>query len=405
MKKNSANAAQLFGGVRVIDAGHMLAGPFSSSLLGDFGADVIKIEQPIVGDPVRQLLPHKDGVPLWSKVVSRNKRSVTLDLRLPKGQELFRKLAASADVVIESFRPGTMESWGIGWNDLSKLNNSLIMLRISGFGQTGPYSSRPGFGRFAEAFSGLSNLIGMPDGPPMHAGLPLADYATGLMGWAAVASALYHRSTGQNKEGQCIDLALYESLFRMMEFLVIEYDQLGIVRHRAGNSNPYVAPVNTYRTSDGQWFTFTASTQSIVDRLFAAIGAPELKNDSRYRTNADRVANRQGLDDVVTGWVKEHTLKEIEEIFDAHQLPFARVMDAADILSNPHYKARSDIITLNDSELGTVRMQAPLPKFSRTPGQVRWPGPELGAHTVEVLCGEVGLSSGEVAALREEGVV
>lgn len=394
----------LFDGVKVIDAGHMLAGPFAAALLGDFGADVIKLERPQLGDPVRQLLPHKDGVPLWAKVVSRNKRSVTLDLRTPKGQELFRRLTASADVVVESFRPGTMETWGLGWEDLVRLNPSLIMLRVSGFGQTGPYRLRPGFGRFAEAFSGLVNLIGTPDGPPMHAGLPLADYVTGLMGWAAIASALYKQAASGEKTGQCIDIALYESLFRMMEFLVIECDQLGVSRQRQGNENPYVAPVNTYRTSDGEWLTFTASTQSIVDRLFRAIGAEELAADPRFGTNADRIANRHVLDARISQWAAQHSLDEIEEIFDSHEIPFAPIMDASDILGNAHYQAREDIVAVDDDELGTVRMQAPLPKFSQTPGEVRWPGPRLGQHTDQVLC-EIGLSEEEIAILRKEGVI
>lgn len=400
----SKSQSSLFDGLRVIDAGHMLAGPFAAALLGDFGADVIKVERPLLGDPVRQLLPHKDGVPLWAKVVSRNKRSVTLDLRTAKGQEVFRRLTASADVVIESFRPGTMESWGLGWEELVGLNPSLIMLRVSGFGQTGPYRLRPGFGRFAEAFSGLVNLIGTPDGPPMHAGLPLADYVTGLMGWAAIGSALYKQAVSAEKKGQCIDVALYESLFRMMEFLVIEYDQLGVCRHRAGNENPYVAPVNTYRTSDGEWLTFTASTQSIVDRLFRAIGADDLASDPRFRTNADRVANRVALDEWISQWAAQHTLDEIEAIFDAHELPFAPIMDAADIIGNAHYRARDDIVAVDDDELGTVRMQGPLPKFSQTPGQVRWPGPRLGQHTDQVFS-EIGLTEAEIAVLRKEGVI
>lgn len=383
----------------------MVAGPFTGALLADFGADVVKIEQPGVGDPVRRLLPHKDDVSLWWKVLARNKRSVTLDLHAPKGQELLRALARDADVVVESFRPGTLERWNVGWDDLHALNPALVMLRISGFGQTGPYRSRPGFGRFAEAFSGLAGITGHPEGPPLHSGLPLADYITGAMGWGAVVSALLERERQPDGGGQQVDLALFEGVFRMMEFSVPEHDLLGVVRSRMGNLNPYVAPVNTYRTSDPQWITFTASTPSIVERFFRAMGRADLLEDPRFSTNSARVQHREALDAVVGEWFGRHTVSEIEAIFDAHEVPFAPVLDVAQIAADPHYAAREDLIEIEDEQLGSLRMQAVIPKFGRTPGKVRWAGPELGQHNEEVLGGELHLSQEEIERLRREGVV
>lgn len=401
----TAELGSLFEGLRVIDLGTMVGGPFCATMLGDFGAEVIKVEEPGRGDPMRQLLPRKGGIPLWWKVLSRNKKSVTLDLRQPRGKEIFQDLVAKTDVVVEAFRPGTLERWGIGWDNLSAVNRSLILLRISGFGQTGPLRHRPGFGRFAEAFGGLANITGMPDGQPIHAGVPMADYVSGIMGWAAVASALYHREQSPIREGQCIDLALFESVFRMMEFMIIEYDQLGRVRGRMGNQNPYVAPVNTYQARDGIWVTFTASTQSIVERLFQAIGRTELIDDSRFRTNEDRVRNREELDAIISAWFAKQSLAEVESICDEYQLPFAPILDAEGMMRDSHYRAREDIIEIMDAELGPVRMQGIIPKFSRTPGSVKWAGPRLGEHNNEILGDLLRLSDGDLDSLKSQGVI
>lgn len=391
-------------GVRVIDVGTMVAGPSTAGLLGDFGAEVIKIEQPGVGDPLRAVWPSKDGTSLWWKVTGRNKKSVTLDLRSEAGAAVFTELVETADVVIEAFRPGTLERWGLGWETLSEVNPDLVMLRVSGFGQTGPYRNRPGFGRFAEAFSGLVNLTGTPETPPLHVGAPIADYITGVMGWASVVTALYFRETNPDGGGQYIDLPLYESVFRLMEFMVIEYDQLGVVRERTGNRNPSVAPIDVYRTSDNQWVTFTGSTQNVVERLFEAMGRPELATDERFQTNEDRVANREDLEAIVSAWFESHELDEVEAIFEEHALPFAPVMDVADIVEDPHFQARDNVVEVEDDELGSIAMQGVVPKFSRTEGRIAWPGPKLGAHTREVL-GELGIDDERLDRLAEEDVI
>ena len=392
-------------GVRVLDLGTMVAGPATAGLLGDFGAEVIKIEQPGAGDPLRNVWPTKDGIPLWWKVTSRNKKSVTLDLRSDEGAAIFTDLVADADVVIEAFRPGTMEKWGLGWDALSEVNPDLVMLRISGFGQTGPYKERAGFGRFAEAFSGLANLTGTPETPPLHAGMPIADYVTGVMGWAAVMTALYHRDTHPDGAGQYIDLPLFESLFRLMEFMVVEYDQLGVVRERTGNLNPSVAPIDVYRTADDEWVTFTGSTQNIAERLFEAIGQPELVEDYRFETNEARVEHREELEEIVSAWFESHELAEVEAAFEEHGLPFAPIMDISDILDDPHYRAREDVVEVEDDDLGPIRMQGVIPKFSETEGRIEWTGPELGEHTREVLCDVLGFDEEAVDRLDEQGVI
>ncbi|MBI4506424.1 MAG: CoA transferase [Chloroflexi bacterium] len=381
----------------------LLAGPFAASLLGDFGAEVIKVEQPRTGDPLRHLRPTRDGVPLWWKVTGRNKKSVTLDLRRTEGQELFRQLVAVADVVVEGFQPGTLEGWGLGWDELQRVNPRLVMLRVSAFGQTGPYRHRPGFGRIAEAMSGAVALIGYPDRPPVHPGFPMADYTAGVFGAFAVAGALHERQ--RSGLGQCIDLALYETLFRLLEFNVVEHDQLGMAREREGNRNAYTAPVNTYHTKDRQWASITASTQAVTKRLFGAIGRPELIEDPRFATIPARLAHHDELDLIIGGWLAEHTMAEVVATFDAHDVPIAPIYTMREIVADPHYAAREDVIEVADAELGPVRMQAALPRFSRTGGRVRWAGPRLGEHNGEILGGLLGLSDAEVAALAENGVI
>lgn len=392
-------------GIRVLDVGTMVAGPATAGLLGDFGAEVIKIEQPETGDPLREVWPTKDGTSLWWKVTGRNKKSVTLDLSSEDGAAVFTELVETADVVIEAFRPGTMEQWGIGWDSLSDVNPDLVMLRVSGFGQTGPYRERPGFGRFAEAFSGLANLTGTKDTPPLHVGAPMADYITGVMGWAAATTALYHRDTQDDGSGQYVDLSLFESVFRLLEFMVVEYDQLDIVRERTGNTNPSVAPIDVYRTTDDEWVTFTGSTQNVVERLFEAIGQPDLIEDERFQTNEDRVEHREELEEIVSAWFESHELDEVEAIFEEHSLPFAPVMDVSDIASDPHYEARDDIVEVNDDEFGTVKMQGIVPKFSRTEGRIAWPGPDLGEHTHEVLRDDLGMDEERFDRLADEDVI
>lgn len=397
--------ALMLEGIKVLDAATMVAGPLSATLLADFGAEVIKVEQPTVGDPMRQLYPHKDGVPLWFKALNRNKRGITLDLHKPEGQRLFKELVRDADVLVENFRPGTLERWNLGWGVLREINPNLVMLRTTGFGQTGPHKDKPGFGRVAEAFSGLAYINGFPDRPPVHAGLPIADSIAGVYGALAIASALLSRERDAERTGEFIDLGLYEAVFRLLDFSVIEYDQLEVVRERMGNANGYVAPVGTYRTLDGKWASITASTPRIVDRLFRAIGRPELSEDHRFKTNGLRLQHRDELDEIIGAWCETHTLEAVETIFEQNEVTFALIYNIADIFSDEHYAARDNIVTVEDPELGPVRMQNVVPKFSRSEVGVRTSGPTIGQHNTEIFENELGLTRDETDKLRADGVI
>ena len=327
-------------GVRVIDAGNMVAAPFSTVLLADFGADVIKIEHPVYGDGERKLEPiTREGVPLWWKNGARNKRCITLNLsKKPEGTAVFKDLVATADVVVENFTPGTFESWGIDYDELTKVNPRIILLRISGFGQTGPYKLRGGFGRVAEAMGGLTNLIGEKGGPPMTPGIPLGDLITGLVGSWAIMVALYHRDA-RGGEGQVIDLGLYESIFRILEFDPIQYDQIPDdpehparrVHTREGNQLSYVAPSDMFKTKDGYWVTHAASTQPVFEKLCAVIGREDLMSDPRFIDNPARVMHREEINGIVADWILARTRAEVAEVFDPLGIPYAPVYDMVDI--------------------------------------------------------------------------
>lgn len=392
-------------GFKVLDVATMLAGPLSATLLADFGADVVKVEKPVEGDPFRQLYPHKDGVPLWFKAVNRNKRGITLDLRQPDGQELFKRLVRDVDVVVENFRPGTLERWNLGWDVLHEVNPHLIMLRTTAFGQYGPYKSKPGFGRVAEAYSGMAYITGFPDQAPIHAGFPLADSIAGLFGALSVAAALLRRQKDPEAAGEFIDVSLYESMFRLLDFTVIEYDQVGVVRERLGNSNDYVSPVGTWPTGDGKWASITCSTQTIVDRLFQAMGMPELSDDPRFTTNGLRLQHRDELDAIIGEWCMSKTLDEIEELFERSEVTFAPIYSIADIFKDEHYATRENIITVEDPELGSVRMQNVVPKFSHSKVGVRSSAPVLGQHNAEVYEDTLSLPREETERLRAARVI
>jgi crotonobetainyl-CoA:carnitine CoA-transferase CaiB-like acyl-CoA transferase len=404
-------------GVRVIDAGNMVAAPFATVLLGDFGADVIKLEHPKLGDGERKLEPIKRGatgesVPLWWKNGARNKRCVTLDLSKPEGAELFKELVATADVVVENYRPGTFERWGLGYEELKKVNPRLILLRISGFGQTGPYRDRGGFGRVAEAMGGLTNLIGETDGAPMTPGIPLGDLITGLMGSWAVMIALYHRDA-RGGDGQIIDLGLYESVFRLLEFDPIQYDQIpddpkrpeARVHTRSGNQLSYVAPSSMFRTSDGKWLTLAASTQQIFDDLCRAINREDLIADPRFGDNPSRVRHREEINGIIADWISERTRGEVAEILDARGLPYSLVFDMADVFQNEQYLAREMLVRVLDAQLGDAIVQNVVPKFSETPGAVTHLGPQLGEHNDEIFGGELGYSPERLSELRAAAVI
>ncbi len=391
-------------GVRVIDAGNMVAAPFAAVLLADFGADVIKIEHPKHGDGQRKLEPIKDGVPLWWKAVARNKRCVTLNLSKPEGAEVFKDLTRNADVVAENYRPGTLERWGLGYDELKLANPRVVLLRISGFGQTGPYRDRPGFGRTAEAMSGLTNLIGEPDGPPMSPGYPLGDLIAGLFGAYATMIALYHRDL-RGGEGQVIDLALTEAIFRLLDFDPIQYDQLGTVHQRSGNRVSYVAPSSMFRTRDGKYLTLAASTQSIWLRLCQAMGSEELAQNPKFIDNPARVAHSEEINGIVGDWILQHTHQEVQKAFDEAGVAYGLVYDIADIFRDEHYRAREMLVRVRDAELGEAIVQNVVPKFSETPGSVDHLGPGLSEHNQEIYCGELGYPEEKLRRLREAGVI
>ncbi len=390
--------------VRIIDAGNMVAAPFATALLADFGADVIKIEHPKHGDGQRKLEPIKDGIPLWWKAIARNKRCITLDLSKPQGAAVFKDLTRNADVVAENYRPGTLERWGLGYEELKVANPRVVLLRISGFGQTGPSRDRPGFGRIAEAMSGLTNLIGEPDGPPMSPGYPLGDLIAGLFGAFSVMTALYHRDT-RGGEGQVIDLALNEAVFRLLDFDPIQYDQMRTVHRRTGNRVSYVAPSSTFKTIDGKYITLAASTQSIWLRVCQAIGREELASDPRFIDNPARVSHSEEINGIVADWIAARSRQEVEEIFVRHGVAYSPIFDIEDIFNDMQYRAREALVRVPDKDLGEAIVQNVVPKFSLTPGSVDHLGPRLGEHNEEIYSGELGYSKETLSRLREAGVI
>jgi crotonobetainyl-CoA:carnitine CoA-transferase CaiB-like acyl-CoA transferase len=398
-------SAGMLAGLRVLDAGTMIAGPFAGTLAADHGADVIKIEQPGAGDPIRGWSPRKDGVSLWWKVIARNKRLVTLDLSHPRGREVFLELVASADAVIENYRPGTFARWGLSYEELSAVNPRIVLVSVSGYGQTGPYASRPGYGTVAEAMSGLPSFTGFPDGPPTLSAFPLADSVAAVFALVGLLGAVYERDVRGSGRGQVVDVSLYEPLFRLVESQVIGYDQLGIVKARRGNRIEEDSPRNAYATADGEWIAISASSDRTFARLATAIGRPELPADPRYRTNADRIANDVELDAIVAAWMVERTAAEVMEQLERCDVVAGRVYTIVDALADPQYRARQTVVSVPDPDFGSVRMPGVVPGLSRTAGTVSWPGGRLGEHTDEVLRELAGLDEAGLAGLRAAGVV
>lgn len=404
MKTDQPEPAGPLKGLRIVDISTVVAGPFAAGLLGDFGAEIVKVEMPGVGDSLRALAPHKDGVPLWWKVTNRNKKGVTLDLRMPEGRDLFAKLVADADVLVENFRPGTLDGWGITRAWLHGLNPRLTILRVTGFGQDGPYAGRPGFARIFEAMSGFTQICGEEDGRPLHLGYPISDAVAGLFGALGILAALHDLARNPERRGQEIDCSATEAMIRTLEFLAIEYDQLGAVRTRSGNRSQYAAPGNVYRTADDRWASIAASTQSIFVRLCAALDLKHLLEDPRFALNPARVKNYRELDEIVGAAIGKLTLAELRETFTRHEVGFSPIYDIADVFADPQFQARQAIVSVPDAELGSVRMQGVVPRFSETPGAVRHAGPSIGQHNEEVY-GGLGLSATEIAALRARKVI
>ncbi len=391
---------QVLSGRRVIDIATLMAGPWIAQKLGDFGADVIKVEQPGVGDHQRRWGSKKDGEPIYWKSISRNKRSVTLDLRGTAGAAVLKRLVAEADVLIENFRPGTLERWGLGPDVLHEINPGLIIARVTGFGQTGPYRERPGFGTVAEGMSGFSHLTGAADGPPTLPSMPLADGVAGLTGAFAVMLALYHRDANGGS-GQVIDVSLCESLLPLMEPSLLEWDQLGTNLGRTGNTLSHVAPRTAYQCSDGEWVALSASSQSIFERLGLAIDRPEMVDDPRFRSNAERVKNIEALDAIVGEWMASHPRAEALRRMDEAEVAVGPIYDLPSVYADPHFQARESFIPVEDPHLGTMRLVNVTPRLSKTPGRIRSTGPSLGQHNAEVFA-ELGLTPDEISGVLEE---
>lgn len=371
-------------GLRVLDIATILAGPFAGTLLADYGADVVKLELPS-GDGLRNFPPFKDGKSLWWKATNRGKRFATLDLRTPEGAATFRRMVRDFDVVIENFRPGTLERWGLGPDELLKENPSLVLLRVTGFGQDGPAANRPGFARLFEAMAGLTHLTGEADGPPMHAAYPMGDAVGGLFGALSIMTALHAVRTDPSQRGQVIDLSLTEAMFRILDYPAIAYDQLGQVSGRNGNANPYSSPSNVYATRDGQYVSLSGSTDATFKRNCTAIGRDDLASDPRFADNRGRVANNGALDALFRDWFAAHDLADIRAAFAEAGGTLAPIYSIDMIYDDPHFAARGAIVPVEDDDFGAVRMQTVVPRFSRSPCHVRRSGGAIGRDSADVL--------------------
>jgi succinyl-CoA--D-citramalate CoA-transferase len=392
-------------GVRVVEMGSFLAGPFCGQLLADFGAEVIKVEPPGKGDPMREWGRHrKEGKTLWWPIIARNKKSITLNLREAEGQKLARKLIAEADVVVENFRPGTLERWGLGYEDLSGTNPALVMVRVSGYGQTGPYRDQAGFGSIGESMGGIRHVTGFPDRPPPRVGISLGDSLAATFGALGAVTALYNRDT-RGGRGQIVDVGIYEAVLALMESIIPEYALAGHVRGRTGAILPFVAPSNTYPTSDGDYVVIGANADTVFARFAKAIGHPEWAESERYATHNARGENQEELDERISAWTREHAAEEVLEAMREASVPAGKLFTAKDMVEDPHYEARENVVIVEDPEIGPFPMQNVVPRLTETPGKVRWAGPALGQHNDEVYGELMKLSEEEQTALRERGVV
>jgi formyl-CoA transferase len=389
-------------GLRVIEMGQLIAGPFAGKTLGEFGADVIKIEAPGAGDPLRNWRMLKEGTSVWWQVQSRNKRSIALDLRSPEGQDIARKLIAEADVLIENFRPGTLEAWGMGWDVLSQLNPGLVMLRISGYGQTGPYRDLPGFGAIGEAMGGLRHLTGEPGRVPVRCGISIGDTLAALHGTIGILTALYHRKVNGGK-GQVIDVALHEAVFNVMESLIPEYSAFGAVREAAGSALPGIAPSNAYRCIDG-YVLVAGNGDSIFKRLMQAIGRDDLAADPELANNAGRVARVAELDAAIGVWTATRPVSDVLEVLGQARVPAGKVYTAKDIVDDPHYRARDMLLSQTTRDGYALEVPGVVPKLLGTPGTVRSSAPGLGDDTEAVLR-DLGLTDQDIDDLRGKGVI
>lgn len=401
MSEEPSNRSGPLTDLRVLEMGQLVAGPFCGQLFADMGADVIKIEAPGEGDPLR--VWGREGYPLWWEVCARNKRCLTVNLREKDGQQLVKDLVQQADFVLENFRPGTMEKWGLGYDDLKAINPRIIMIRISGYGQTGPYASRPGYASVGEAMGGVRYLMGEPDRKPSRAGISLGDTVAGTYATVGALAALHHRH--RTGEGQMIDASIYESVLTMMEALIPEYTIEGFTRERTGSYLPAIAPSNVYDGADGM-VVIAANQDSVFSRLCQAIGQPELRTDPNYVDHAARAKHQIQLDALINEWCADRSIDEIEAIMIEHAVPVGKIYRAEHMLADPHYQAREAIIDVPSDRWGQVKMQNVFPKLSVTPGKIRWSGPsELGQHTEEILSELLNLTPDQIERLRASGIV
>ena len=391
-------------GLRVIDAATLAAGPLIATWMGEHGAEVIKVEQPDGGDPLRQWGAQRDGVGLMWKSVARNKKCVTLNLRHESGRELLRSLAGQADVVVLNLRPSTLRRWGLDYENLAAGNRGLVMVHVTGYGAGGPKSDWPGFGTLGEAMSGFAHLTGTPDGPPTLPSFMLADGVAALNATYAVMMALYHRDV-HGAGGQLIDINLIEPLARLLEQSVLTYDQLGTIPARTGNRWDISAPRNAYRTKDGRWLAMSGSAPTIAMRALRAVGRPELTMDPKFAEAQQRLRNAAEIDAIMADWIGQRTLDEALAVFEEAGVAAAPIYDARQLLDDPQLRARGAYPSIPDSELGSMRVQAPVPRFSATPGRIAHLGPRLGEHNTEVYGELLGLDTGRLQGLREQGVI
>ena len=402
MSTNETNGASPgpLEGVRVIELGQLIAGPYCGQVFADFGADVIKVEPPGKGDPMR--VWGRGDYPLWWTVCARNKRCVTANLREPEGQELIKKLVAEADIILENFRPGTMEKWRLGYEDLKAVNPGIIMVRVSGFGQTGPYAKRAGYAAIGEAMGGMRYLSGYPDRRPSRTGLSLGDTLAAVYAALGALAALRHRE--RTGEGQIVDSAIYEAVLATMEATIPEYTVSGYIRERSGSVLPNVAPSNIYQCRDGDML-IAANQDTVFRRLCAAMGKPGLADDERYATHTARGANQEDLDRIIDQWAGGYGLDDIEALLEEHGVPCGKVYRAPEMLDDEHFRAREAIIDVPHTDWKDLKMQNVFPKLSSTPGRVKWAGPALGEHNTEVYRGLLDLSSDEIAALKDKDII
>ena len=391
-------------GLKIIDVSSVIAAPFAACLLGDMGAEVIKVELPGTGDATRGLGPWKGEESLRWPGLSRNKRSLTLDIRTEEGKEIFKELVRTSDAVIENFRPGTLEKWGLGYEVLKEVNPNIVLTRQSGYGQTGPYAEKAGFGTPCTAFSGYTYLQGFSDRPPVSPAFSLLDYVSGVFVAFGTVSALYHRDKN-NAEGQVVELGLYEAMFRMMEFLIAEYDQLGKVRERSPMLAGHSSPAGTYQTKDGKWVVLVCSTEKTWIRLAESMGRADLIDDPRYKTNMERMQNDEDLQKIVKAFIGSLNNDELIEKMDTDGVPISPILSIEDIFNNPQYMARENILEVEHPRLGSVKVPGIVPKFSATPGRIRHRAPELGEHNEEILKNEIGLTEKQIEQLYEKGVI